>query len=156
MIRADRHTLFGQAGERHVEEARAEPPAEVGGLDRDVQGLRGERSRLRDGRVEEVLVPALERVDAVGRGTVPVPNDTGMPTTGRGDLAPTCRLIARKDKGEIEIDTQTKLCGVPPEAWEYRLGTYSALEWILERYKEKKPKDPTIAEKVQQWLKPTP
>lgn len=26
-------------------------------------------------------------------------------------------------------------------------GTYSALEWILERYKEKKPKDPTIAEK---------
>ena len=37
--------------------------------------------------------------------------------------------------------------GVPAEAWEYRLGTYSALEWILERYKEKKPKDPTIAEK---------
>jgi len=33
------------------------------------------------------------------------------------------------------------------EAWEYQLGTYSALEWILERYKEKKPKDPTIAEK---------
>jgi predicted helicase len=30
---------------------------------------------------------------------------------------------------------------------EYRLGTYSALEWVLERYKEKKPKDPTIAEK---------
>jgi predicted helicase len=27
------------------------------------------------------------------------------------------------------------------------LGTYTALEWILERYKEKKPKDPTIAEK---------
>jgi alpha-D-ribose 1-methylphosphonate 5-triphosphate synthase subunit PhnI len=27
------------------------------------------------------------------------------------------------------------------------LGTYSALEWVLERYKEKKPKDPTIAEK---------
>jgi predicted helicase len=28
------------------------------------------------------------------------------------------------------------------------LGTYSALEWVLERYKEKNPKDPTIAEKV--------
>ena len=27
------------------------------------------------------------------------------------------------------------------------MGTYSALEWVLERYKEKKPKDPTIAEK---------
>ncbi len=57
------------------------------------------------------------------------------------------RLMARKDKGEIEIDTQTTLRGVPAEAWEYRLGTYSALEWVLERYKEKKPKDPTIAEK---------
>ena len=39
------------------------------------------------------------------------------------------------------------LRGVPAEAWEYYLGTYSALEWILERYKEKKPKNPTIAEK---------
>jgi predicted helicase len=57
------------------------------------------------------------------------------------------KLMARKEKGEIEIDTQTTLSGVPAEAWEYRLGTYSALEWILERYKEKKPKDPTIAEK---------
>jgi predicted helicase len=54
---------------------------------------------------------------------------------------------ARKDKGIIEIDTQTTLRGVPAEAWDYPLGTYSALEWILERYKEKKPKDPTIAEK---------
>jgi predicted helicase len=57
------------------------------------------------------------------------------------------KLMARKDKGEIEIDTFTTLRGVPAEAWEYRLGTYSALEWILERYKEKKPKDTTIAEK---------
>jgi predicted helicase len=36
---------------------------------------------------------------------------------------------------------------VPVEVWKYRLGTTSAMEWILERYKEKKPKDPTIAEK---------
>jgi hypothetical protein len=43
------------------------------------------------------------------------------------------------------------LRGVPAEAWEYRLGTYSALEWILERYKEKKPKDPTIAEKFNNY-----
>ena len=56
--------------------------------------------------------------------------------------------MARKEQGVIEIDTQTTLRDVPAEAWEYRLGTYSALEWILERYKEKKPKDPTIAEKL--------
>ncbi|MBI5652710.1 MAG: hypothetical protein HZC40_20030 [Chloroflexi bacterium] len=57
------------------------------------------------------------------------------------------RLIARKETGDIEIDTHTRLSGIPPEAWDYRLGTYSALEWILERYKERAPKDPTIREK---------
>jgi predicted helicase len=47
----------------------------------------------------------------------------------------------------IEVDTVTSLHGVPAEAWDYRLGTYSALEWVLERYKEKAPKDPTIRER---------
>jgi len=45
------------------------------------------------------------------------------------------------------LDTQTTLAGVPPEAWDYKLGNRSALEWILDQYKEKKPKDPTIREK---------
>jgi predicted helicase len=57
------------------------------------------------------------------------------------------RLIARKETGVIELDTLTTLRGVPPAAWEYRLGTYSALEWVLERHKERTPKDPTIREK---------
>jgi len=39
------------------------------------------------------------------------------------------------------------LQGVPPAAWDYKLGNRSALEWILDQYKEKKPPDPTIAEK---------
>ena len=29
----------------------------------------------------------------------------------------------------------------------YRLGNRSALEWVLDQYKEKKPRDPTIAAK---------
>jgi len=45
------------------------------------------------------------------------------------------------------LDDVTTLTGVPPEAWDYKLGNRSALEWILDQYKEKKPKDPTIAEK---------
>lgn len=57
------------------------------------------------------------------------------------------RLLARKEQGVIEIDTLTILSGIPPEAWQYRLGTYTALEWVLERYKEKEPRDPTIREK---------
>ena len=68
-------------------------------------------------------------------------------TVEENHKAYTTRLMARKDSGLIEVDTITTLKGVPSEAWEYRLGTYSALEWVLERYKEKKPKDPTIAEK---------
>jgi len=60
---------------------------------------------------------------------------------------PAPRLMARKEQGLIEVDTLTTLRGVPPQAWAYRLGTYSALEWVLERYKEKTPKDPTIREK---------
>ncbi len=39
------------------------------------------------------------------------------------------------------------LHNIPSLAWEYRLGNRSALEWILDQYKEKKPQDATIAEK---------
>ena len=33
---------------------------------------------------------------------------------------------------------------MPPEAWQYRLGNRSALEWVLDQHKERTPKDPTI------------
>ena len=36
---------------------------------------------------------------------------------------------------------------MPAAAWEYKLGNRSAVEWVLDRYKEKKPRDPTIREK---------
>ena len=36
--------------------------------------------------------------------------------------------------------------GIPAEAWNYKLGNRSALEWILDQFQEKKPKDPVIAE----------
>ena len=54
-------------------------------------------------------------------------------------------LKADKAKGTIVLDGKTTLTGVPPEAWQYRLGSRSALEWVLDQYKEKKPRDPTIA-----------
>ena len=56
-------------------------------------------------------------------------------------------LRADKDNGRIVLDDITTLTGVPPDAWRYRLGSRSALEWVLDQYKERKPKDPTIAEK---------
>jgi len=62
----------------------------------------------------------------------------------KAGLAPKAMLKADKEAGRIMLDSETTLAGVPPEAWEYRLGNRSALEWILDQYKEKKPKDPTI------------
>jgi len=56
-------------------------------------------------------------------------------------------LKADRDNGQIRIDTETVLSGIPPEAFDYRLGNRSGLEWILDQYKEKTPKDPTIREK---------
>ena len=57
------------------------------------------------------------------------------------------RLRADRERGVIILDERTTLAGVPPEAWEYRLGSRSALEWVLDQYKEKKPRDPTIRER---------
>ena len=57
------------------------------------------------------------------------------------------KLHADREKGIITIDQKTQLTGIPAEAWNYKLGSRSALEWILDQYKEKKPKDPTIREK---------
>ena len=36
---------------------------------------------------------------------------------------------------------------MPPEAWLYKLGNRSAIDWVLDQHKEKKPKVPTIREK---------
>ena len=59
---------------------------------------------------------------------------------------PKAKLKADKTKGVISLDENTQLVGVEAIAWDYKLGNRSALEWILDQYKEKKPKDPTIAQ----------
>ena len=56
-------------------------------------------------------------------------------------------LSADKVRGTITLDRLTTLSGVPESTWRYRLGSRSALEWVLDQYKERKPRDPTIAEK---------
>jgi len=60
---------------------------------------------------------------------------------------PRAKLKADKQTGSIILDEQTTLTGIPDIAWDYKLGNRSALEWVLDQYKEKKPRDPTIAEK---------
>ena len=89
---------------------------------------------------EDVEPYALERVDKVAPST----------SSGRTGSAPRVMLRANagdKDRGEIHIDSETVLRGVPANAWRYMLGSRSALEWVLNQYKEKTPRDPTIWER---------
>ena len=81
----------------------------------------------------DVAPYGLERVDTVSSTTPP-------------------RVMLRanaqdKERGEIRIDSETTLRGVPADAWRYRLGSRSALEWVLDQYKEKKPRDATVRER---------
>jgi predicted helicase len=62
-------------------------------------------------------------------------------------LSPKAMLKADKDASLIILDSETQLTGIPKAAWDYKLGNRSALEWILDQYKEKTPKDPTIRAK---------
>ncbi len=64
---------------------------------------------------------------------------------------PKCILKSLPDadgsSGRILIDSETTLADIPTQAWSYRLGNRSALDWVLDQHKERKPKDPTIREK---------
>jgi len=72
--------------------------------------------------------------------------DKKYPTTKAPPLYK-AKLKADKIAGTIELDTITTLKGIPQEAWQYKLGNRSAVEWVLEYYKERNPKDPTIKDK---------
>jgi predicted helicase len=56
-------------------------------------------------------------------------------------------LKSRPEAGVVVIDADTQIAGIPGEAWAYRLGNRSAIDWVLDQHKEKKPRDPTIAAK---------
>ena len=60
---------------------------------------------------------------------------------------PKASLKSDPAAGSIALDSETTLRGVPPDAWAYKLGNRSAIDWVLDQHKEKKPKDPTIREK---------
>jgi predicted helicase len=73
--------------------------------------------------------------------------DTPDEKSRKAGLAPRPLLRAGKEEDKIQLDSETQLTGVPQEAWTYQLGNRSALEWVLDQYKEKTPKDPTIRDK---------
>ena len=72
--------------------------------------------------------------------------DTPAPKRAEG-TPPKAKLKSNPEAGYIIIDEDTQLTGVPMQAWEYRLGSRSAIDWVLDQHKEKTPRDPTIREK---------
>ncbi len=56
-------------------------------------------------------------------------------------------LKSLPEQGSVVVDADTQLTGIPAAAWTYRLGNRSAIDWVLDQHKEKKPRDPTIAAK---------
>ncbi len=62
-------------------------------------------------------------------------------------LKPKAVLRSEPHSGSITIDTETTLRGISSAAWDYKLGNRSAIDWVLDQYKERKPKDATLREK---------
>ena len=70
--------------------------------------------------------------------------DTPDPRRAEG-TSPRPVLKSLPEQGLVRVDEDTQITGIPREAWDYRLGNRSAIDWVLDQHKEKKPRDPTIA-----------
>jgi len=77
---------------------------------------------------------AQREVNPHGRGRQPL----------RITKAPKPTLWVDKKAGTIGYGQQLLLAGIPADAWRYQLGNRSALEWVVDQYKDRTPKDPTI------------
>ncbi len=84
-----------------------------------------------------------ERVKPFPLKRIDVPDEKAR----KAALTPKPLLRVDQERGIIKLDSETTLTGIPAEAWEYKLGNRSAIEWVLDQYKEKRPKDPTVREK---------
>lgn len=62
-------------------------------------------------------------------------------------LTPVPKLRSIAEQGTVIVDSDTQLTDIPGEAWDYRLGNRSAIDWVLDQHKEKTPRDPTVREK---------
>jgi predicted helicase len=45
------------------------------------------------------------------------------------------KMRLTKDKTALSVNPSLTLAGIPPEAFEYRLGNRSALEWVIDQYR---------------------
>ena len=55
------------------------------------------------------------------------------------------------DRSVISYNCNITLSGVPEAVWEYRIGQYPALRWLLERHRVKTDKDSGIVNDPNHW-----
>jgi predicted helicase len=46
------------------------------------------------------------------------------------------------DRQSLAVNESLTLAGIPPETFEYRLGSRSALDWVIDQYQVKGESDP--------------
>ncbi len=44
------------------------------------------------------------------------------------------KMRLSKDKTALRVNPSLALAGIPPEAFQYRMGNRSALEWVIDQY----------------------
>lgn len=52
------------------------------------------------------------------------------------------KMKLSKDRTSVQVNDSLTLGGIPPEAFEYRLGSKSAIEWIVDQYQVRGDSDP--------------
>jgi len=60
---------------------------------------------------------------------------------------PKAKLKVDKDLKTIIIDENTEIFKIPENVFLYQLGNRTAIEWILDQYKEREPSEPILSEK---------
>jgi predicted helicase len=58
----------------------------------------------------------------------------------------TGKMKLAKDRRSLYYNDSLTLAGVPEEAFEYRLGHRSALEWVIDQYQRKETSNPNRAD----------
>lgn len=59
-------------------------------------------------------------------------------------VSPKPVLRSVPDKGLVLVDEDTCIADIPKEAWAYRLGARSAIDWVLDQHKQKTSRDVAI------------
>jgi predicted helicase len=83
-----------------------------------------------------------EEVEPWGVKRIDTPNSKRAEGT-----QPKTILRSVPEQGLVRVDEDMQIAGIPREAWDYRLGNRSAIDWVLDQHKEKTPRDPTIRAK---------